>query len=183
MFENLSSADWWFLGLATLAGFFVVKHFLDKLPGNQDESGPQAQSYANSKERENFSRQGGFTGFDQKAESSGNSGWFRSEDDEFARNEQNTPGGKQRKRESQENDTGARASKSATGGSEKLWYEVLDVSSISNLDEIKLAYKKKIRQYHPDKVAGLGPEFIIIAEAKSKEINEAYKKGCAERSV
>jgi transposase len=34
--------------------------------------------------------------------------------------------------------------------------------------------KKKIRQYHPDKVESLGPELKKLAVLKSKEINAAY---------
>ena len=31
------------------------------------------------------------------------------------------------------------------------------------------------QEYHPDKVAHLGPELRILAERKAKEINEAYR--------
>jgi DnaJ like chaperone protein len=58
--------------------------------------------------------------------------------------------------------------------SDKSWYEILEVSPSSSLDEIKLAYKKKISMYHPDKVSSMGPEFNEIAQIKSKEINSAY---------
>lgn len=57
---------------------------------------------------------------------------------------------------------------------DKSWYEILDVNPLSSLDEIKLAYKKKISMYHPDKVSSMGPEFNEIAQKKSKEINAAY---------
>ena len=40
--------------------------------------------------------------------------------------------------------------------------------------EIERAYKVKISQYHPDKVAQMGIEIRELAEAKSKEINAAY---------
>jgi DnaJ-domain-containing protein 1 len=58
--------------------------------------------------------------------------------------------------------------------SDKSWFEILEVSPSSSLDEIKLAYKKKISMYHPDKVSSMGPEFNEIAQIKSKEINAAY---------
>ena len=57
---------------------------------------------------------------------------------------------------------------------DKSWYKILDVNPSSSLDEIKLAYKKKISMYHPDKVSSMGPEFNEIAQIKSKEINSAY---------
>jgi uncharacterized membrane-anchored protein len=55
------------------------------------------------------------------------------------------------------------------------WWEVLGVSASATDDEISSAYKQAIRQYHPDKVATLGPEIRAVAETKSKEINEAYR--------
>ena len=58
----------------------------------------------------------------------------------------------------------------------KFWYEVLEVEEFSSLEDIKKAYKSKIKQYHPDKVSSLGNEFQILAEQKTKEINSAYTK-------
>lgn len=55
------------------------------------------------------------------------------------------------------------------------WYQVLKVDSNASLDEIHIAYKNLIRQYHPDKVASLGDELKILAEEKSKKINAAYQ--------
>jgi len=45
-------------------------------------------------------------------------------------------------------------------GSEiEAWHETLEVDSNASLEEVKAAYKRKISQYHPDKVSSLGPEF------------------------
>lgn len=54
------------------------------------------------------------------------------------------------------------------------WYEVLGVPAYAALDEVKLAYRRKIAQYHPDKTSGLGSELRALAEVKTKEINTAY---------
>lgn len=64
----------------------------------------------------------------------------------------------------------------------RAWYEVLGVAPSASSDEIRDAYKRKMSQYHPDKVASLGEEFMEIAVNKSKEINVAYKQAIALRS-
>jgi curved DNA-binding protein CbpA len=37
-----------------------------------------------------------------------------------------------------------------------------------------------VRQYHPDKVADMGPELRALAEERTKQINEAYARLKAE---
>jgi molecular chaperone DnaJ len=54
--------------------------------------------------------------------------------------------------------------------SKRDYYEVLGVSRDTNQDEIKKAYKKMAKKYHPD----LNPD-SKTAEEKFKEINEAYE--------
>ena len=54
------------------------------------------------------------------------------------------------------------------------WYEVLDIPESSPREDIVDAYKRRIRQYHPDLVAQMGHELRELAEHKSKQINAAY---------
>jgi hypothetical protein len=56
------------------------------------------------------------------------------------------------------------------------WWEVLEVSRTANLDEIRRAYRNKVRLYHPDRLHGLAPELIRIAEEKTKELNSAVEQ-------
>jgi len=55
-------------------------------------------------------------------------------------------------------------------------YAVLGISSDASDNEIKAAYRKLIRENHPDKIASKGlPESMrAVAEARSREINAAY---------
>ena len=52
----------------------------------------------------------------------------------------------------------------------KDYYKILEVTEFSTSEEIKSAYRKLARKWHPD-VAGNTPDVI----AKFKEINEAYE--------
>lgn len=54
------------------------------------------------------------------------------------------------------------------------WWEVLGVPQIATRDEVARAYKRRISEYHPDKVAQMGEEIRALAERRSKEINAAY---------
>jgi DnaJ-domain-containing protein 1 len=55
------------------------------------------------------------------------------------------------------------------------WFEVLGVGENADLAQIEYAYRVKISQYHPDKVAQMGEDIRQLAEEKSKEINAAYE--------
>lgn len=60
-------------------------------------------------------------------------------------------------------------------GFELPWNLVLGVSASASREQIVAAYKQKISQYHPDKVANMGEEIRDLAERRSKEINAAYQ--------
>jgi DnaJ-domain-containing protein 1 len=66
-------------------------------------------------------------------------------------------------------------------GSSRQWWEVLGVSRSASMDEIKRAYHSMLRMYHPDRVNGLGPEFIRMAEDRTRELNRAFDE--AKRAV
>lgn len=55
-------------------------------------------------------------------------------------------------------------------------YAVLNLRPNATQDEVMKAYRKLAQMYHPDKVAGLAPEYREIAEKKMKEINAAYEQ-------
>lgn len=51
----------------------------------------------------------------------------------------------------------------------------LGLSGKFNFSDVKKHYHDRIREYHPDKVASLGPKLRELAEAESKRINAAYE--------
>jgi DnaJ like chaperone protein len=54
-------------------------------------------------------------------------------------------------------------------------YKILEVSPEASDSEIKSAYRKMVKKYHPDKLSHLGPEGIKQAEAKFRSLQEAYE--------
>lgn len=57
------------------------------------------------------------------------------------------------------------------------WHRILEVNENASREEINAAYRRKISQYHPDKVAQMGEDIRAVADAKSQQINAAYEIG------
>ncbi len=55
-------------------------------------------------------------------------------------------------------------------------YEVLGISRSASGDAIQTAYRERMKEYHPDKVAHLGEELQKLAHVKSQEIQRAYRQ-------
>jgi hypothetical protein len=53
-------------------------------------------------------------------------------------------------------------------------YQLLGADESDSEDEIKRKYKHIVMQYHPDRVAHLGPELRELASRKTTEINAAF---------
>lgn len=55
-------------------------------------------------------------------------------------------------------------------------YEVLGIARSASRADIQAAYRARMREYHPDKVAHLGEELQKLAHHKALEIQQAYRE-------
>jgi DnaJ-like protein len=62
-----------------------------------------------------------------------------------------------------------------SSGSDDHTLRMLGLGGSASPDEISAAYRRLAQMYHPDKVAGLAPEFQVLADKRMKEINAAYE--------
>lgn len=60
-------------------------------------------------------------------------------------------------------------------------YKVLEITKGATVDEIKKAYRKMAKKYHPDKVIHLGKEHQKGAEEKFRQVQKAYEQLQKER--
>jgi DnaJ-domain-containing protein 1 len=59
----------------------------------------------------------------------------------------------------------------------KVYYEALEIKLGASKDEIKQAYKRLVKKWHPDLFFNQ-PQLQLQAQEKFKKINEAYTKLC-----
>jgi DnaJ like chaperone protein len=62
-------------------------------------------------------------------------------------------------------------------------YRILEIEKTVTNDEVKLAYRKMAKKYHPDKLQHLGAEHIKGAEEKFKQVSIAYEQIQKERGL
>ncbi|NNC49579.1 MAG: DnaJ domain-containing protein [Flaviramulus sp.] len=60
-------------------------------------------------------------------------------------------------------------------------YKILEINKNASVDEIKKAYRKMAKKYHPDKVIHLGKEHQNGAEEKFRQVQAAYEQIQKER--
>jgi len=60
-------------------------------------------------------------------------------------------------------------------------YKILEIDKTATASEIKKAYRKMAKKYHPDKVMHLGKEHQKGAEEKFRQVQEAYEQLQKER--
>ena len=95
--------------------------------------------------------------------------WQRQQQQQREQKQHEKAGQERAQQDSGERDDGGEADGQA-------WFVVLGVAATASIEEINKAYKTLIGQYHPDKVATLGPKLKLLAGKESKKINAAIKE-------
>ena len=62
-------------------------------------------------------------------------------------------------------------------------YKILEIEKTATNDEVKSAYRKMVKKYHPDKLLDLGEEHLKGAREKFQSIQDAYQKLKNERGL
>ncbi len=62
-------------------------------------------------------------------------------------------------------------------------YKILEIDRGATDEEVKKAYRKMAKKYHPDKVSHLGEDFQQAANDKFKKVNEAYETIKRQRKI
>ena len=62
-------------------------------------------------------------------------------------------------------------------------YKILEISNTANNSELKSAYRKMVKKYHPDKLQDLGNEHLKGAKEKFQNIQNAYEQIKRERGL
>ena len=62
-------------------------------------------------------------------------------------------------------------------------YEVLGISQSSSDSDVKSAYRRLVKKYHPDALQGMGEDVVKEAEASFRQIQAAYEELCRARGI
>ena len=71
----------------------------------------------------------------------------------------------------------------AKNATKKDYYTILEIQQFATDDEVKKAYRKMAKKYHPDKLLDMGIDVRKAAEEKFLKVQEAYERICKERGI
>ncbi len=62
-------------------------------------------------------------------------------------------------------------------------YKVLGLRQSASDSELKSAYRRLVKKYHPDALQGMGEDVVKEAEASFRQIQSAYEELCKARGI
>ncbi|MCT4622346.1 MAG: TerB family tellurite resistance protein, partial [Schleiferiaceae bacterium] len=63
------------------------------------------------------------------------------------------------------------------------YYTILEITQQATDDEVKKAYRKMAKKYHPDRLVDMGADVQAAAQEKFHKVQEAYDAICKERGI
>ena len=63
----------------------------------------------------------------------------------------------------------------ASGGQDRYYANLLGLGDSFTAEDVKKAFRIRVKEYHPDKVARMGEEAMEAADKEMKKLNEAYQ--------
>ena len=55
-------------------------------------------------------------------------------------------------------------------------YKILEISKSSSIEDVKKAYRKMAKKYHPDKLQNVSDDIVKMAQEKFNKVNQAYER-------
>ena len=55
-------------------------------------------------------------------------------------------------------------------------YKILEIDNNASDDEVKKAYRKMAKKYHPDKLQGVSEDIVKMAKEKFNKVTQAYNR-------
>ena len=89
--------------------------------------------------------------------------------------------GKQASGENEADEAEDEASESEQDDGLRAWHDVLGTAPDASMDVIKAAYRERLKEYHPDRVAHLGEKLRDLADEEAIAINQAYAEALRTR--
>ena len=61
-------------------------------------------------------------------------------------------------------------------GADGAWYDVLGLPSSATIEQVKEAFKRLVKQNHPDRLHDMSPALRTLAETETKRLNAAFRQ-------
>ena len=70
----------------------------------------------------------------------------------------------------------ARGADTTEAGADGAWHDVLGLPSSATIEQVKEAFKRLVKQNHPDRLHDMSPALRTLAETETKRLNAAFRQ-------
>jgi len=79
-------------------------------------------------------------------------------------------------RSSRQEEDDSRKQQANRNPGQESWFQVLGVAPSASWEQIRSEYRKRIQQYHPDRLEGMAAELRQLAVERCQRLNAAYEE-------